>query len=154
MNGCKHLIECNCVLPQFTRQENPPFHKFTVFSVLDDDDKVVIKFAQCPSCGVIHRVVDVCKSEIIVGREQLSSLITVDDIKLSLSKELCDVLTKHSVDLPTWEHAQFIVENERWGEFVMLVSETVNGTKQGKRLRILGRSIFKVDTFSYTDTLG
>ena len=51
MNGIKHLIECQCILPQFKKRENPPYHKFVVFSIIDDVDEVLEKFAQSPmSC--------------------------------------------------------------------------------------------------------
>lgn len=154
MRGVKHLIECNCILPQFARQNDPPFHQFTVFSVIDDSDNVVPKFAQCPNCSSIHRVVDVCKSEIVPRREHASSVVTIDDIKVSVPKDLCDILQKYNVDVATWEQAQFILENQQFGEYILLGSEMIEGVRQGKRLRFLGQSLYKIESFSFTNIIG
>ena len=152
--GQKHLVECNCILPQFRRQPDPPFHRFVVFSQIEDDGTVTSKWAQCNNCGAIHKVVDVCKSEIQTGREQSSAVLTIDDIRHGISKELADVLEKHSVDVATWEFAQFVIENSKWGESVLLSSEMVDGERQGKMLRILGNTLFKIVPFSYTNVAG
>lgn len=125
-----------------------------VFSCIDDNDVVIPKFAQCPNCAAIHRVIELCKSEIIPRKESTPALVTIDDIKLSMSKDLADILLKSNADLPTWEQAQFVIDNQRWGDFIHLAAETVDNSKQGKVLRILGRSIFKVETFSYTTLIG
>ena len=68
--GQKHLIKCRCVLPQFKKLDNPPVHKFVVFSALNEEGNVVTKYAQCNNCGVIHKVTDLCTSEIIPGRSE------------------------------------------------------------------------------------
>ena len=79
MNGINHLIECQCILPQYKKRNNPPFHRFVVFSIVDDSDDVVEKFSQCNNCGIVHRVYDICKSEIASGHESLNSLPSKDD---------------------------------------------------------------------------
>lgn len=144
--GQKHLIKCRCVLPQFKNRANPPQHQFVVFSTIDDD-VIKHKYVQCNNCGIIHKVVDICKSEIIPGKEMSAALITIDDVKGSLPKTLCDILESSSTDLPTWEHAQFIHENKKWGEFVVLNSEESDGSRSGKYVRILGESLFKVESY-------
>lgn len=145
MIGQKHLIKCRCVLLQYKKMQNPPSHQFTVFSVINDSDKVNISYAQCPNCGVIHKITEIGKSEILQNKEAMSSLITIDDIKLSLPENLKNILEKNSADLPTWEAAQFIHENKQWGNFVVLTSETEGNTKQIKYLRILGESLYKIE---------
>lgn len=151
--GTKHLIECNCILPQFVKKENPPFHKFVVFSQTDENGKFVAKLAQCPNCNAVHRVIDFCKSEIVPRKENTNALVSIDDIKLSMPKEISELLLKNGSDISSWEQAQFIIENEKWGEFVIISSEVIDNTKQGKFVRILGRNILKVETFSYTNSL-
>ena len=145
--GLKHLIRCRCVMPQFKNLHEPPVHQFIVFSVLDDDDKLVPKFNQCNNCGLVHKVVDVCRSE-ITTRENMGSVLTIDDIKPSLAPNLIGILENNVADLTTWEHAQFIFENKRWGEFVVLSTDVESGTRQGKYLQVLGENLFKVNTFS------
>ena len=82
--GIKHLVSCHCVLPQFRKMKNPIFHKFVVFSKLENDN-VVPKIAKCNNCGVLHKVIDICKSEFIHGHEDsVRSIVQVDYIKLPL----------------------------------------------------------------------
>jgi hypothetical protein len=145
--GTKHLIRCRCVLPQFKNLPEPPQHQFVVFSVIEDDDKIRPKFVQCNNCGIIHKIIDVCKSE-ITPREDMGALVTIDNIKVSMPANLVGILETNYADLPTWEAAQFIYDNKRWGEFVVLAADTESGTRQGKYLQILGENLFKVNAFS------
>jgi len=151
--GQKHLIKCRCVLLQFRKRKDPPVHQFTVFSVVDDDDKVKTKFAQCPNCGIVHKVVDICRSELLLNREAMSSIVTIDDIKISLPEVLVTILSANIADLPTWEAAQFIYENKQWGQFVVLNSDTEEGIKQGKYLMILGEKLFKIEQFTREEVI-
>jgi len=146
--GQKHLIKCRCVLPQFRHLPEPTRHHFIVFSVVEDDNKVRVKFEQCNNCGIIHKVIDICTSEILPGKEFMSSIVTIGDIKPSLHKSLVEILDLNQADLPTWQAAQFIYENKRWGEFVVLNTDVADGVKQGKYLTIIGESLFKVDSFT------
>lgn len=146
--GYRHLIECRCVLPQFKARKDPPRHKLIVFSVVDEHDKVEPKYAQCNNCGLIHKVIDICTSEIQQTKESSSFILSIDDIKLSLPKDLAVILDKYRVDLASWEQASFILENKEWGNFVMLEQEDEGDTKMGKYVRILGESFFKIENFS------
>lgn len=146
--GYKHLIQCRCVLPQFKNRPDPPRHKFIVFSVIDENDKVELKYAQCNHCGLIHKVVDICKSEIQAGKESSSLILTIDDIKISLPADLVTILDKYNAELSTWEQARFILENKEWGNFLLLEQEEESGVKQGKYLRIFGENFYKMENFS------
>lgn len=148
MRGQKHLIKCRCVLPQFKDLSNPPQHQFVVFSQIDDNDNVVVKFSQCNNCGLIHKIIDMCNSEIISGKENMSSIITLDDIKLSMPSSLSSILERNNCDISTWEQAQFILENKQWGNFITLTQEEESGIRQGKYLRIMSETFFKIETFT------
>lgn len=148
MRGQRHLVKCRCVLPQYKVFPNPPVHQFLVFSVIDDDQNVKVKFAQCNNCGIIHKVTDICTSEILSGKEAMGSIVRVEDVKLSLPPNLSDILERNNCDLPTWEQAQFILENKQWGNFVVLAVEEEGGIKQGKYVRIMSETFFKVEPFT------
>jgi hypothetical protein len=124
-----------------------------VFSVVRDDETVKIKYAQCNNCGTIHKVTDICVSEIISGKESMGSILGIDDIKSSLHRDLSGILERNNCELATWEHAQFIIENKNWGDFILLNQEEEDGTKQGKYVRIMGENFFKVETFSRNEVL-
>ena len=145
--GIKHLVTCRCVLPQFEENPDPPLHQFVVFSVLVDD-QVIPKYVQCNACDIVHKVTDICKTEIMAGREHMGSIMTVDDIKMGLPEQLVVMLEKHDVDKATWEQAKWIIENERWGEHIILSSETIDGLKQIKYVRILGKGLFQMNSHS------
>jgi len=148
----KHLITCRCVLPQFKRTPNPPQHQFIVFSIVEEDGSFRSRFVQCNNCGIVHKVIDICRSD-IVSRETMGSLLTIDDIKAGLPSRLSEILESNGVDLPTWEMAQFIFDNKRWGEFVVLTTDEEAGVRQGKYVRILGDNLFKVETFERKEIL-
>ena len=151
--GFKHLISCHCVLPQFRRRPDPIFHKFIVFSILNDDDTVIPKLAKCNNCAVVHRITDICKSEFIYNQEDTESVVTEADIKLGLPEKIVTILESYSADLATWEQAQFIIDNQKWNSFIILTSDTFENKIEGKLLRILGETFYKVEVFSREDTV-
>jgi hypothetical protein len=153
MEGIKHLLECHCVLPQYKNSPNPIFHKFIVFSVVDDSDTVVPKYVQCNNCGIIHKVIDLCQSEIITGKEELRSIATIDEIKLSLSDDLSRLLEVYNVGLPTWEHLQYIVENKAWDNRIILTKDDMNDEIQGKQLSFNKEGVPKLETFIERHTI-
>ena len=79
----KHLLECRCILPTMKNKPDPPLHKFVVFSV-QQNDKIVEKLSTCNNCGVVHRVYEVCKSEILNNFEGTKSSLTIEDISIML----------------------------------------------------------------------
>ena len=144
--GVKHLVECNCVLPQFRKKNNPPFHSFVVFSIIDAGDVVEPKTVQCNNCGVVHNVVDLCKSEIITGREDCS-FVTIDDIKFMLPAQIKEILETYNCDLPTWEEALFNLQEKKWNSFIVLERKENDGDSEGKLLRFKGQNRFMIEPF-------
>ena len=146
-SGLKHLITCRCILPQFKRAKDPPLHQFVVFSDIDDANNVRVKFVQCNNCGIVHKVTDICRSE-IVSRESMKSLVTIDDVKIGMSSQLVELLELNNADLATWESVRFIIDNKMWGMFVVLSTDEESGLRQGKYVRLLGENLYKVETFT------
>ena len=146
MQGVKHLIQCHCVLPQFKNSANPVFHKFVVFSLIDDSDTVQPKFAQCNNCGVIHKVVDLCKSE-LTSKEDSKSISSIKDIELSIQPELASVLKNYNCDLATWEQVEWIVLTNAFENFVILTREEIDNEIHGKRLLFLENGRFRIEAF-------
>ncbi len=132
MTGIKHIVECHCVLPQYVGSKNPVYHKFVVFSTIDDSDTVIPKYAQCNNCGVVHKIIDICKSEIYAGKDELGALPNKDDISYSLPKHVLEVLQNYECSLPDYEHAKFICDHSRWGETLTLSKELLKDEVTGK----------------------
>ena len=147
MKGLKHLIECHCVLPQYRKQENPPYHRFVVFTLIDDSDVVIPKHARCNNCGVIHNVIDVCKSEILLGQE-VGAVMTKDDCGMMLPSGVKQMLETYGCEVPDWEHALYILQNEKWDEFIIVNrEETEGGDLAGKILKFLGPGNYRLEPF-------
>ena len=140
------------MLPQYKNNPNPVFHKFVVFSVVDNSDTVIPKYSQCNNCGIIHKVVDLCRSEIITGKEELRSITSIDDIKLTLSEDICKLLDIYNVDLPTWEHVQFIFDQKKWSSHAVLTRDVMESETQGKMLQFNKEGKPKIVTYIQHDT--
>jgi hypothetical protein len=149
--GQKHLVKCRCVLPQMKAAAIS--HEFPVFSEVVDGT-VKTKYAQCNNCGIIHKIVDICTSEIMNGKEAMSSIVSLDDIKISMNPKLVAILEKNNCDLPTWEHAKYIVDNSRWGEVVVLSSDVEGDSRVIKYMKIISETFFNIDMHIRKEMLG
>lgn len=153
MNGQQHLIQCHCVLPQFRDRKEPVYHKFVVFSIIDESDTVVPKYVQCNNCGTVHKVYDICKSEIIVGKDELRNTTKIEDFKFRLPNDLINLLTSYNCDISIWEHVYFALSNEKWNSRVILTRETINDEMCGKILTIKSEKQFIVEDYIINESL-
>ena len=152
MSGFKHLIECHCILQQYKKRQNPLYHKFTVYSKIKDD-KIEIKYAQCNNCDIVHKVYDICKSEIVIGKEDYSVGLSIDDMSVQLSDKLSNLLSVNNCDYATWEHVLDIVENDRWEEPVVIKRDIINGKENVKILKIMPGEKIKLSTRAIEDEI-
>lgn len=154
MQGYKHLVECHCVLPQYRKMVNPVFHKFVVFSLIDDEGNVIPKMSQCNNCGAVHKVVDICVSEIVPGKDETRSVVTKNDIARSLSKQLVEILEEYQLDVADYEMAKHIVENQLWGSIIILSKEAEeSGGFTGKTLKFTEPDRFRIEPYFDNDTV-
>jgi hypothetical protein len=98
-------------------------------------------------------VIDICKSEIIAGKEESHAIVTKDDIKLSMNQTLATILEKYNVDISDWEYAQYVHEHKLWGNFLVLTQENDENYKRGKYLVILGENLFKVEPYERSELI-
>jgi hypothetical protein len=117
-----------------------------VFSTLTND-VVDPKFVQCNNCGVVHKIYDLCKSEIVQGRDELRSVTKLEEISLSLPQDLRDVLKSYECDITVWEHLRFILEERRWGDRVVLTRENINGEVVGKVMTVSAGNRFSLEDY-------
>lgn len=143
----KHLIGCRCVLPQF-KQSNPiQHHYFVVFSIINDDGSVQPSFEQCSNCQILHKITEISVSSIL-NREEMKSLINIDDIKGSMPDVLIRLIEKYEPELCTWKEIKFILDNEKFpSRPIILTKDKADGLITGKYLTIFGSTLFKVDVF-------
>lgn len=144
--GIKHTVQCHCVLPQFRKKPDPPLHEFVVFSIIDENDVVEPKTIQCNNCGVVHRVIDICRSEIVSGREDCS-FVSIQDLSFMMPPQIKEILSAYDCDLPTWEHCIFILQEQRWGDFVILERKENDTGTEGKLLKFHSYERFTIEPF-------
>ena len=153
MRGQQHLVQCHCMLPQYRGRKEPVFHKFIVFSVIDDSDTVIPKYVQCNNCGAVHKVYDVCKSELITGKDELNTVTTIKEISRGLPADIRDIHTSYNCDLPIWENVLFIYLNKMWGETVVLTRDNINNEVQGKILRLNSEESLLIENYLISENV-
>jgi len=122
--------------------------------VIDDSDNVRVKFAQCDNCGIIHKVFEIGKSDVISNKETMGSITTIDDLKNSMPEKMVTLLEKNDVaDVSSWEEAKFIIENEKWGNFIVLSKDSSESDTNVKLLRIVSKNIFIVENEVRTERI-
>lgn len=147
MKHVKHLIECQCTLKIFENKTKPIYHKFPVFSLLDDNEEVEEKYVLCDNCDIVHKVYDYCKSEILWGKEGFKSLVTSkEDIKFNLESQgkekIIEILETNLNPISDWEYVEYLLENNEEG-FVVLSKEDIKDNTVYKCLYIKGDN-FKI----------
>ena len=153
LKGIKHLIQCHCILPQYRNSSNPTFHQFVVFSVIDlESDTVIIKFSECNNCGAAHKIIDIRKSEIIVGKDEVITQVSIKDLRYSLPESLFELLEAYDKEISDFEHAQFILENEFWDDHIVLTREDIDDYVQGKLVKFISRDRFRVESYTIRKT--
>ncbi|MBM93976.1 MAG: hypothetical protein CMF51_04425 [Legionellales bacterium] len=150
--GLKHLIQCRCILPTMKNRDNAPLHKFKVFSI-QDKNQIIEKLVTCNNCGIVHRVHEVCKSEILHNVEGTKSSVTIEDISLMLPETVLSVLNSYEKELPDFEHVKFMIDENKVGDFITLSQEFNDGRKTGKVLKYKGNSRFEIEPFSRSEVL-
>ena len=146
--GQRHTIKCRCILPQFKKHTNPIVHEFIVFSKVVDSI-FVESFAQCNNCGIVHRINDFCKSEIIKTKESSRALSTIDEISISLPDDLVTILKHSNADIATFQETAFIIEQKVYDKRILLEKEIVEDYVVGKYLTFLQNGRFKIEPFNY-----
>lgn len=130
--------------------EFPPFHKFIVFSEIDENGKVVAGMAQCPNCGVVHKVEEVGMSKIL-KKEDLTSVLKPEEIRDSLPEKIKNAISGYELELHQLQEINFILENKAWGKSVILTKETGDSLVSGKYIQILSDTLFRFGNFSRED---
>jgi len=147
VKSIKHTIQCHCILPQYRNREEPVFHQFIAFGVIDDSDTLISKYVNCNHCSAVHRIFDVCKSEIVVGKEDINSTVSIDDVSLMIPKDIVSVLEAYDCDLPEYEHALFIYQNKLFNESIILTRDSMESEVIGKRLTFTKMGSASIESF-------
>jgi len=144
MLGFKHTIECHCILPLYKNKQPTVYHKFTVYTKIDNKGKVIPKYVNCNNCGITHNVYEICKSDIKIGKEDITSVRNIKDIKFSLNKKVVSLLEEYNCEMPVYEEIEDILEQEIFPTELILKREIIDEEHHIKLLQINGKSSFKI----------
>ena len=153
MSGEKHLIQCHCVLPQFRKRPEPIFHKFVVFSNTDESGNIIPKITKCNNCGVLHKVIDFCKSEMVYGIDESFATITMADLINQIPDNISEVLESHKCDIATWEQISDIIQSKEWGTPSVIARDEISGITQVKLLIIDEGYKYRIETHTRQDDI-
>jgi len=118
-----------------------------VFSIINSDGSIKPCFAQCNNCDAVHRVTEVGKS-VQLRRETIAAIPRVEELKTGIPEPVVKILDAYNPDITTWQEVRFIYDNELWGKPVILSKEEDSGLLVGKYILIIGKELYKVDTFT------
>ena len=144
MLGLKHLVECHCFLKIFDKSENKINHKFPVYSKFDENNNISPRLAKCSNCESLHYVYDAWKSELRPGKEDIESILTIEDLMMMLPEKVNKVLSSNRADIADFEHALDILENEAWGSKIVVKRSIVGDIENVKILQIDGEQKIKL----------
>ena len=123
---------------------DPVFHKFVVYSTTNESGDVNVSLAKCNNCGVVHKVVDFCKSEVMIGQEDSLAIVTIEDIRSNIPEKIAGILDKHKCDVATWQQVEDVFDDQAWGSMVTISKEKAGDSTQIKYLKINSETRFKV----------
>jgi hypothetical protein len=144
----RHTIQCHCILPQYRNRPDPIFHKFVVFGCVDESDTLQTKYAQCNYCNSIHKIFDICKSEILVGKEDSRSIDSIDDIKTRLPIDINEVLESYDCDISTYEFVLYVMTNNAFPITITLTKDIMEEEVIGKKLVFDSNGKITIQSFS------
>ena len=154
MSGQRHLIECHCILPIYKDRTPAFYHKFAVYSILNEKTgKVVPKYVNCNNCGVTHLVEEFCKSEIKLGKEDIKSVRDIKEVSLSLPEKLVKILESYNSTIDIYEELEDVIDNNDFPRTTVLKREIIDEKYQLKVLEIISKDRFKILSTSIDDTV-
>ena len=143
----RHLIECHCVLLLYKNKRPVTYHKFSVYSKIDKKTgKVIPKYVNCNNCGVTHYVNEYCKSQIKNGKEDILSVRTIDDLRLSIPKKILDVLEAYKCPVDVYEEIEDVIDNDLYPRNIVLNREIINEDQHYKILEMKSNNKFKIQS--------
>ncbi len=111
---------------------------------------MIPSLAQCPNCGVVHKVREVGVSDVL-RKEDLGSVLSVEELKGNLPEKMQAALTGYDLEYHQLREIQWILENQAWGRSVVLVKDMSEQIVTGKYIQIISDSLWRFGNFTRED---
>jgi len=149
--GIKHLIECHCELPIYRNRAEILYHKILVYSKFDDQGKIIEKIVSCENCSTLHKVYDICRSDIIKGgKDENKAEVTIEELEIQLPDKISKILEKNNCSLPIYEELIDAIEQNVTSHDIIISREVIEGKYQVKILNI-DKNKFKIKNEAIED---
>ena len=146
MLGQKHLIECHCSLSIYKDRKDIVYHKFVVYSKVNEDGSIIPKYSKCNNCGANHYVYDFCKSEVKAGKEDSDIALTIEDIKICLPEKIIKVLEQYNCTVETYEQIDDVFDQELFPIDIIINREIIEDEHRVKILKLNNKDRYKIQT--------
>lgn len=153
MPGIKHLIECHCFLTIYKKGKKMINHKFSVYSKIDNQGKLIPKLVKCNNCEAAHFVSQIGRSELRPGKDQSDSVLKIEDTKYDLPVKLFNYLLENNCSISDFEHAKDIIDEKRWGENIVIRRDIIDEKQQIKYITINNKSNFSIKSDTIEDLI-
>ena len=154
MAGQRHLIECHCVLPLYKNKKPVVYHKFAVYSLFDEKtSKVTPKYVNCNNCGVTHYVEEFCKSQVKIGKEDVKTVRSIDEVSISLPEKLTKLLKDYNSTIDIYEESEDVIENKIFPKSITIKREIIDEVYHLKVLTINNEEKFKITSEVLTNII-
>ena len=154
MAGQRHLIDCHCILPIYKNAASVVYHKFAVYSKINESSgKVIPKYVNCNNCGITHLVDELCKSKIQPGKEDMTSIRSIEEIELSLPNKLIKFLKQYNSTIDVLEEIEDIFNEEQFPKSIIIKREIIDETYNVKILNLINSERFTISSEILNDTI-
>ena len=145
MTGQRHLIDCHYILHIYKNVSPVVYHKFAVYSKLDEKTgKVVPKYVNCNNCGITHFVDEFCKSKIQKGKEDMASIRNISEIEIGLPDKLTNFLRQYHPTIDILEEIEDVFNNNTFPKNIVIKREIIDETHNIKILNLVNSERFVV----------
>ena len=84
---------------------------------------VLEHYELCNNCQAVHKIVELCKSEIVSTKlleEDKIKILEEEYYKKRLSAGIVGALDSNQADLPTWKEVYYHFSNGNWGREIII----------------------------------
>ena len=154
ISGQRHLIECHCILPIYKNAKTQIYHKIAVYSMFNEQTgKVIPKYVNCNNCGITHYVTEYCKSEIQIGKEDITSIRSVLEVEIGLPEKLTKFLKQYSPTIDILEEVEHVFNNQLFPKGIIIKREIIDEKHNIKILNLINEQRFTISSEILDNTI-
>tara|TARA_R110000851_G_scaffold22029_3_gene65492 strand:+ start:208 stop:585 length:378 start_codon:yes stop_codon:yes gene_type:complete len=116
-------------------------------------NKVMPKYVNCNNCGVTHLVDELCKSKIQIGKEDITSIRSIEEIELSLPEKLTKFLKQYNPTIDVLEEIEDVFNNNLFPKGLVIKREIIDEKYNVKILNLISEKRYTIASEILNDTI-